>query len=105
MEETRGYVKPGSRKGRPTLDFLPHRLTGHCLMVSPLITIEEFWQFLRNSDWQDVRVEPENTGPSFDSDLAAVNSPDESHLPASVTWYDAVAFCKYYEEKHAFQYA
>jgi hypothetical protein len=32
-------------------------------------------------------------------DLAAVNLHDHDHLPASVTWFDAVAFCRDYEER------
>lgn len=94
----RNYVQPGFPRGRRAENFVPHQLNGYCLMVSPLITVKEFWRFFENSDWQDDRMtRTEKTSYPLEADLAAVNQHDEDHLPASVTWFDAVVFCKYYE--------
>lgn len=94
----RNYVQPGFPRGRRAENFVPHQLNGYCLMISPLITVKEFWRFFENSDWRDDRItRTEKTSDPLEADLAAVNRYDEDHLPASVTWFDAVAFCKCYE--------
>jgi hypothetical protein len=69
-------------------------------MVSPLVTIREFWRFFEHSDWRSDRMDrSSNSNAQLEVDLAAVNLYDEDHLPASVTWFDALAYCHYYEQK------
>ncbi len=96
----RNYAQPTQPKGRSDLAFLPHRLNGYCLMVSPPVTIREFWRFFQSSDWRDDRISRSSrTNTQLEADLAVVNLHDDDHLPASVTWFDALAYCRYYEQK------
>lgn len=96
----RNYAVPTQPKGRSDLNFLPHRLNGYCLMVSPPVTIQEFWRFFEGSDWRDERISRSSrTNTQLEADLAAVNLHDDDHLPASITWFDALAYCRYYEQK------
>lgn len=94
------YAVPSQPKGGPDLNFIPHRINDHCLMVSSPVTIQEFWHFFEDSDWRDDRVSRSScTNTQLEADLAAVNLHDDDHLPASVTWFDALAYCRYYELK------
>jgi len=96
----RNYSRPSQPRGWRAANFVPHQLDGYCLMVSPLVTVKEFWSFFDGSDWQKNRVTRSGHDLSkLEPDLAAVNLHDEDNVPASVTWFDAVAFCRYYEEK------
>ncbi|MCE1241560.1 MAG: formylglycine-generating enzyme family protein [Azonexaceae bacterium] len=96
----RNYAVPTQPKGRNNLNFIPHRLNGYCLMVSPPVTIQEFWRFFAGSDWRDDRISRSSrTNTQLEADLAAVNLHDDDHLPATITWFDALAYCRYYEEK------
>ena len=96
----RNYAVPTQPKGWSDLNFIPHRLNGYCLMVSPPVTIQEFWRFFEGSDWRDDRVSRSSrTNTQLEADLAAVNLHDDDHLPASITWFDALAYCRYYEQK------
>lgn len=96
----RNYAVPTQPKGRSDLNFLPHRLNGYCLMISPPVTIQEFWRFFEGSDWHDDRISRSSrTNTQLEADLAAVNLHDDDHLPASITWFDALAYCRYYERK------
>lgn len=94
------YAVPTQPKGWSDLNFIPHRLNGYCLMVSPPVTIQEFWRFFEGSDWRDDRISRSSrTNMQLEADLAAVNLHDDYHLPASITWFDALAYCRYYEQK------
>lgn len=96
----RSYAVPTQPKGRNNLNFIPHRLNGYCLMISPPVTIQEFWRFFEGSDWRDDRISRSSrTNMQLEADLAAVNLHDDDHLPASITWFDALAYCRYYEQK------
>jgi hypothetical protein len=68
-------------------------------MVSPLISIGAFWAFYEESRMRTHRSEliGGNQQP-LEMNLLGVNNPEENNdLPASITWYDAVAFCRNYE--------
>lgn len=96
----RNYAAPTQPKGWSDQNFIPHRLNGYCLMVSPPVTIQEFWRFFEGSDWRDDRIpRSSRTDMQLEADLAAVNLHDDDHLPASITWFDALAYCRYYEQK------
>uniref|UniRef100_UPI0004E0DF05 SUMF1/EgtB/PvdO family nonheme iron enzyme n=1 Tax=Acidithiobacillus thiooxidans TaxID=930 RepID=UPI0004E0DF05 len=100
---TRGnYAQPTQPKGWGAQNFAPHRLSGYCLMVSPPVTIQEFWRFFESSDWRNDRVTRSHNKAQLEDDIAAVNLHDDDHLPASVTWFDALAYCRYYEQKTGF---
>lgn len=100
------FAKPRPVTGAKTLDFVPHRLDKHCLMVSKLITIDEFWEFYERGNWKEqnswktCRLEQAKTG-SFEIEehLSPVNFLDDGHLPVSVTWLDAMAFCTDFERR------
>jgi hypothetical protein len=69
-------------------------------MISPLITVGEFWRFYEDSAWRREREQCIGKGGSeLEKDLAAINLGDRSDLPASVTWYDAVAYCAHVERE------
>ncbi|MBY4869021.1 hypothetical protein K6W76_21320 [Burkholderia anthina] len=96
----RSYAPPSRLRGPSTEHFVPHRLEGYCLMVSPLVTIREFWQFLETSSWRSDRaLRSHHHDAGLERDLDAVNLSDDGHLPASVTWFDALAFCRHYQDR------
>lgn len=95
-----GYLMPVVPRGPHGIDFVPHRLDQHCLMVSPLITIAEFWRFYQDSAWKEERASRlRNVGCNIEEDLDSVNLHDDPSLPASVTWFDAIAFCRDVERR------
>jgi hypothetical protein len=97
---TRGYAPVRQRQGGQSPSFTPHRIQDYCLMISPLVTIEEFWRFYTTSRWKDLRSSRIKASRSeMDTDLSPLNLFDPDHLPASVMWLDAVAYCKAYEEE------
>lgn len=79
-------------------DFVAHPLKNKCLMVSELITIDEFWNFL-DDEWAGRRDEKEARTAGSWAPLDQVNGSDERHLPVCVTWYDAVGYCEYLERR------
>jgi len=86
-----GEVEPG---------FIPHRLNDFCLMVSPLVTIDSFWEFFDESEWKLQREERSTrSGFKIDNDLSSVSPRDQGPFPAGVTWLDAVAYCRAYEKR------
>jgi hypothetical protein len=96
----RGYVPPRPLDGRQERGFVPHRLKDRCLMISSLITVDDFWHFYENSEWRQIRAERlRKIKLTIEEDLAAVNLDDHGNLPASVTWFDAIAYCRHFEDK------
>jgi hypothetical protein len=90
---------PRKMKAGPRhVDFVAHALADKCLMVSELITIDEFWNFY-DADWADRRdAKAARTARSWPP-LAEMNGRDERDRPVCITWYDAVAYCKYLERR------
>ncbi|AQR68237.1 hypothetical protein BZG29_07595 [Janthinobacterium sp. LM6] len=96
----RGYIPSRQLDAQQTKGFLPHRIRNRCLMISPLITVDEFWKFYENSEWRQIRSERlRKIKLTIEEDLAAVNLHDHGNLPVSVTWFDAIAYCRYVEDK------
>lgn len=96
---SQGYRFPRTKTGGVSDEFIPHRLGESCLMVSPLVTIADFFDFCSRSDWAHTRQEKaQKTRDKEIGDLGAINM-DSSHLPVSVTWLDAVAYCREYEQR------
>jgi len=96
------YIIPPNQEPAITDDFITHKLSDdRYLMVSPLVTIGAFWDFYEESKMRIHRSELlGGNGQPLEMNLLSVNNPEENNaLPASVTWYDAVAFCRYYELK------
>jgi hypothetical protein len=93
------YVPPRPLDGLQDNGFTAHRLKDRCLMISPLVTIDEFWRFYERSDWRRIRAERlAKAGCEIESDLAAVNLHDAADAPVSVTWFDAIAYCRHIEK-------
>jgi hypothetical protein len=98
---SRRVVAPKRVSGPSSQFFVSHRSCDHQLMVSPLITIDQFNSFVRETGWDQTRLEKaEKANIELESDLMSVNSGDPGTLPVSVTWLDAVAFCRDYESRH-----
>lgn len=95
------YKLPKQRTYRPEAGFVAHRINNYCLMISELITIKQFLEFYDSSTWQNIRSERKTfRNKILEPDLYSVNCNECSdELPVSVTWFDAVAYCKFYEEK------
>lgn len=93
-----GYRIPRAHAGPAADHFLPHRLDDYCLMVSELVTIDEFSAFEDSADWSRIReARACKAGYAIDG-LSGMNE-DHGSLPVSVTWLDAVAYCKDYERR------
>lgn len=97
----RRVVAPRRVSGPASNRFVSHRVGNYRLMVSPLITIDQYASFLAETDWGRTRLEKAHKlGLDLERDLMSVNSGDSGDLPVSVTWLDAVAFCRDYEKRH-----
>ena len=95
------FKAPKRRAGRANNRFVSHRVGDHRLMVSPLITIDQFTSFLAETDWARTRLEKAHKlGLELERDLMSVNAGDSGDLPVSVTWLDAVAYCRDYEKRN-----
>ncbi|WP_421716907.1 hypothetical protein [Arcobacter arenosus] len=78
--------------------FKPFELENKVLYVSNLITIKDFAEFYiekdkDNQSYQETRL---NTLEG----LSMMNVEDNENVPISVTWYDAIAYCRYIENKY-----
>lgn len=93
----KGYRTPRPDTGASSDDFIPHRLGESCLMVSPLVSIADFFDFCARSNWGQARQEKAlKTSSKEIDDLGTINM-DPAELPVSLTWLDAVAYCRDYE--------
>ncbi|MDY6509863.1 hypothetical protein SKM52_11355 [Acinetobacter faecalis] len=73
---------------------------GKCLMVSDLITIEDFKEFLiANSSYLEGRAELFEKKCSLDN-LESVNADEDTTLPVSLTWYDVMTFISWFNRKN-----
>lgn len=94
-------VPPRRVSGRASERFVSHRLDGYRLMVSTLITIDQFKSFLEETGWGRTRLEKAHKAQiEIERDLNSVNYEDAGDLPVSVTWLDAVAYCHDYQKRH-----
>lgn len=85
------YIPPKLKSSKKLTGFKEVSIPGKRLMISDLITIDQFNQYLKDDpDYHKYR-----TG----DNLSIVNSDPSSSVPASVTWYDALAFIKNLEKK------
>ena len=93
---------PPRRISGPASDrFVSHRVDNYRLMVSPLITIDQFASFLEETGWGRTRLEKAHKAKiDLERDLISVNTGDQGDLPVSVTWLDAVAYCHNYQQRH-----
>jgi hypothetical protein len=78
--------------------FKPFELEDKMLYVSNLITIKEFNEFFISKDkdnqsYQETRLDTLE-------DLSTINAEDDENIPISVTWYDAIAYCRFIENKY-----
>jgi hypothetical protein len=93
-----GYNAPRSITGKFNHDFVPHRLDNYCLMVSPLISIKEFFSFYIKKNWGQIRLaRAQEANRYIEENLMSVNSDQDQNLPVSVTWLDAIAYCRHFE--------
>ncbi len=78
--------------------FKPFELENKVLYVSNLITIKDFAEFYieKDKDNQSYQKTRLNTL----EDLSMMNVEDNENVPISVTWYDAIAYCRYIENKY-----
>ena len=98
---SRCAVVPKRVSGRASTRFVSHRVGSCHLMVSSLITIDQFVSFLTETDWGRIRLEKARKAQlDIERDLMTVNASDTGDLPVSVTWLDAVAYCHDYQQRH-----
>lgn len=96
---SQGYRSPRPITGAVSDHFIPHRLGESCLMVSPLVTIADFFEFCSRTDWGQVRQEKaRKTSDKRIDDLGPINM-ESRELPVSLTWLDALAYCRDYERR------
>jgi len=94
------FIPPRRVSGHVSDHFVSHRVGKHHLMVSPLITIEQFNAFLTGTGWDHIRLEKARSAKiEIERDLMSINADDSEHLPASVTWLDAIAYCHDYQQR------
>lgn len=97
--ESQRVIPPRKVTGEVSPDFISHRVSEYQLMVSPLITIEQYTSFLAATGWHKTRLEKaQKASIDIERNLWSANVGDSQDLPVSVTWNDAVAYCKYIEE-------
>ena len=90
------YIKEGlytynSKTSRKQLEgFEQVELEDKILNISQLITIKEFFKFY-NEEYEENR--------SHEVEEIFTNNIEDENYPVSVTWYDAIAYCKYIEKK------
>lgn len=95
------FKRPKRKAGRASDHFASHRVGDYRLMVSPLITIDQFASFLAETGWGRTRLEKaHDVRLDIERDLMSVNAGDPGELPVSVTWLDAVAYCRDYEKRN-----
>lgn len=71
-----------------------------CLMVSDLITIEDFQEFsISNPLYLEGRADVFEQQGLLDN-LEAVNADEDTTLPVSLTWYDVMAFISWFNRKN-----
>lgn len=91
------YIKKGfysyskKRTSKILEGFNKVELSNRTLCISNLITIDEFYQFY-NDEYKEKR--------SLSLDEIFTVNLEEGNLPISVTWYDAIAYCRYLENKY-----
>ncbi|MEG0043203.1 MAG: SUMF1/EgtB/PvdO family nonheme iron enzyme [Massilia sp.] len=96
LAATRGLAPRKVRSGARHVDFVAHALAAGNLMVSELITIDEFWNFYEDG-WADRRgAKAARTARDWPP-LDEMNGRDARDRPVCVTWYDAVAYCAWLE--------
>lgn len=94
------FVPPRRVSGQVSHRFVSHRVGNYQLMVSPLVTINQFNAFLTETDWTRIRLEKARIAKiELERDLRSVNGGDSGDLPASVTWLDAVAYCREFQKR------
>lgn len=96
---SQGYGTPRPETGATSDHFIPHRLGESCLMVSPLVSIVDFFDFCTRANWGHARQERALKTSSKEIDDLGVINMDPAELPVSVTWLDAVAYCRDYEQR------
>lgn len=96
---SRRAAPPRKVSGKVSRKFISHRIGEYQLMVSPLITIEQYTSFLLETGWHKTRLEKaKKAAIAIERNLWSANVGDSQDLPVSVTWNDAVAYCKYIEQ-------
>lgn len=98
LADTEGHKRTKQPRAARNLQFTAHPLDDKCLLVSDLISIAEFQDFL-DSEWKVLRDEKAAMSTRSWPSLPSMNVLDAANLPVCLTWYDAIAYCKYLEKK------
>ena len=96
-----GYIKPNPKTGKTLDGFFPHRLKNRTLMVSPLVTMRELFEYLDHSDWLEIRNEriQKVDGSIPSNEIFSLNEEASDDYPAAVSWLDAIAYCRHFEQR------
>lgn len=89
---------------RPSIELPDYQkiklANGKILMVSDIITIEEFNKFsIANRSYMQGRAELFEKNGGLDN-LEAVNADENTTLPVSLTWYDVMMFISWFNRKN-----
>jgi len=97
-----GYIKPNPKTGKTLEGFFPHRLKNRTLMVSPLVTIKELFEYLDHSDWREIRnkrIQTVDGSIRSRDEIFSINEETSNDYPAAVSWLDAIAYCRHFEQR------
>lgn len=97
LAATEGFKPIFQPRAERNLQFTAHALANKCLMVSDLISIAEFQKFI-DAEWGLVRGKKSEATKRGWPSLPSMNVLDPANLPVCLTWYDAIAYCKYLEK-------
>ncbi|MBX9847674.1 MAG: hypothetical protein K2X64_00160, partial [Rhodocyclaceae bacterium] len=98
---TSHHFNPPQRESGPASHrFISHRIGDYQLMVSPLVSINQFNAFLNETDWARRRLEKARIANiELEANLHSVNGDESGGLPVSVTWLDAIAYCRDFQKR------
>ncbi|MDO9051596.1 MAG: SUMF1/EgtB/PvdO family nonheme iron enzyme [Methylotenera sp.] len=94
----KNFSRPKQKSAPRDYKFTPHAVSNKCLMVSNLVTIDEFLRFY-HLEWAERREEKSKLTSHDWYSLPEMNIKDPVDLPVCVTWFDAIAYCKYLEKE------
>lgn len=73
---------------------------GKALMVSELVTIADLYEFMKSNDEYFTKRERLVSPQGQLDNLYSVNADEDSNVPASMTWYDVLAYINWFNRRN-----